>query len=78
MDRIPFRTDFMDGDAGVMIVDAPSQIYFNHKTREITVKYRPPSVPEYDDLNWRRIRELVLAAGGKWVNKKEGINFLLR
>ena len=77
MNRVPFRTDFMDGDEAVMIVDATVQIRFNHKTREIVVEYESPFVLNYDDMHWRKIKELVLAAGGKWVNKKEGIKFLL-
>ena len=78
MNRVPFRTDFMDGDEGVMVVDRPSQIRFNHKTREISVEYGLSSVLKYDDMHWRKIKELVLAEGGKWINKKEGIEFLLK
>ena len=31
---------------------------------------------DYDSMNWREVKKLVIAAGGEWSSKIEGITFL--
>jgi hypothetical protein len=80
MKKIEFKTHFVDGKECVMSLKdlAPKELRFNIETREITIVCGKQPVPEdLSKLNWHEVKRRVEAKGGTWVNKKEGISFLL-
>lgn len=82
MERIPFETQALEGDEGIMFVQDldVAEIRFKHSTKEIFVIYEKELGYNEEDLsamNWRRVKELVLEEGGVWTSKKEGTEFLL-
>ena len=82
MERIPFETQALEGDEGIMFVKDldVAAIRFKHSTKEIFVIYEKELGYSEDDLkamNWRRVKELVNENDGKWTTKVKGIEFLL-
>ena len=84
MTKIAFKTDFMEGHEGVMLLDGISatQIRFNHKTREIFIVYdeapRTSKLTEADlrGMTWQAVKAEVLKRDGVWTNADEGRKFL--
>lgn len=80
--KIPFKMDFVEGNESVMELGDinPTQIRFNHDTKEIFIAYEPAlkyAEVELMDLHWSKIKRLVIESGGEWVNVKAGIHYLL-
>jgi len=81
MEKIPFKTDVVDGEEIIMHLGSvnPHKIGFNRKTREITVYYNRDFYvrEDIDQDHWRKIKNLVELHGGEWQNKEKGIKFLI-
>ena len=82
MERIPFESQKLESGESIMFVQDinVSEIRFKHDSREIFVLYEETakySAEGLSDINWQAVKKLVLAEGGKWTTKKDGIKFLL-
>ena len=81
MTKLSFKTDFMEGDEGVMLLDGitATQVRFNHKTKEIFVIYdEAPAISDATlrSMTWQAVKAEVLRRGGVWTNTVEGRKFL--
>ncbi len=78
MKTINFKHNFSDGDVSVMSVDDLNvvEIRYHRKSRNISIVCDQFTEEDLEDMSYQAIKKLVIENGGKWENKKEGIEFL--
>jgi len=74
--KITFKSTGTDGVESVMDTTElnVNEIRFNRESREISLVVE--SVEDFAGFSWQEIKKRVLATGGTWTNKNEGIEFL--
>ena len=76
--KVAFKPTNTDGVESVMDTTELNvdEIRFNRESRQITLIGEV--VEAVSGLSWQEIKKRVLASGGTWTNKSEGIEFLTK
>jgi hypothetical protein len=76
--KTTFKPTSTDGVESVMDTTElnVNEIRFNRESRQITLTIE--SVEDFSSLSWQEVKKRVLANGGTWTNKADGIEFLTK